>query len=63
MNRIHVHEDLNGVDGGILSLHEENGNYLLLMESEVGSEYASVWVTREELTEFVNKMDVEELEE
>ena len=63
MKKIHEHKDLNGVDGGILSLHKENGNYLLLMESEYGNEAVSVWVTKEELTVFVNKMEVEEMEE
>ena len=57
MNRIHEHHELNGLDGGILSLHEEDGSYLLLMESEDGNEAVSVWITKEELLEFVNKMN------
>ena len=61
MSRLHEHEDFNGVD---VSLHKEDGKFLLFMESENGWETLSVWITKEQLISFVNKMsEVDDMEE
>ena len=53
MTRLHEHEDVNGVN---VSLHKEDGNFLLIMESKNGCEALSVWITKEQLISFVNKL-------
>ena len=61
MTRLHEHENFNGVD---VSLHKENGNFLLLMKSENWRETLSVWITKETLISFVNKLiEVDTMEE
>ena len=61
MSRLHEHEDFNGVD---VSLHKEHGSFLLLMKSENWREALSVWITKETLISFVNKLiEVDDMEE
>ena len=61
MTRLHKGEDFNGVD---VSLHKAHGNFLLLMKSEDECETLSVWITRETLISFVNKLsEVDDMEE
>ena len=61
MTRLHEHEDVNGVN---VSLHKEDGNFLLIMESKNGCETLSVWITKEQLISFVNKLsEADDMEE
>ena len=61
MSILHEHEDFNGVD---VSLHKEHGSFLLLIESDNWRETLSVWITKETLISFVNKLsETDDMEE
>lgn len=58
MEVIYKLEDKNGVDGGTLTIHKQDDvNYLLAIESENENNMLSVWVTRSQIKDILDKME------
>ena len=53
MEQVYKSEDLNGVDGGTLTLHTDGSNNLLVLHAEKSEEQVSVYVTIDDLMEMV----------
>lgn len=55
--KIYEIKDFNGVDGGQLTINKQDGGYLLMIAAEKGEGLESVWLTKQDFEEMLEKVE------